>query len=150
MDWAYLVELVRGEDLDQVGAGEGSEAVWELFDAQKFWIWRSLGKEALADGLLASPREGIARRAEVRELEGHVCRQQLDGGVESFSCAQVVDVDGGLLAVSIEGVIHAHCVEASGDESGCEPSTAGAKFNGDRSRVKGGKIANLLILFLKR
>ena len=86
----------------------------------------------------------------MRELEGHVCRQQLDGGGEPFSCGQAVDVDGGLLAVSIEGVIHSHCVDTSVDEGGCEPSTAGAKFDGDRSRVKGGKIANLLILFLKK
>ena len=86
----------------------------------------------------------------MRELEGHVCRQQLDGSGGSFSCGQVVDVDGGLLAVSIEGAILSHCVETSVDESGCEPSTAGAKFDGDRSRVKGGKIANLLILFLTR
>ena len=58
---------------------------------------------------------------------------------------------GGLLAVSIEGVIHSHRVEASVDESGCaEPPTAGAKFDGDRSRVKGGEIASLLILFLER
>ena len=84
------------------------------------------------------------------ELEGHVCRQQLDGGGESFSCGQVVDMDGSLLAVSIEGVIHSHCVEASVDEGGCKPSISGAKFDGDRSRLKGGKIANLLILFLKR
>ena len=34
----YLVELVCGEDLDQVGAGEGSEAFWEFFAAQKLWI----------------------------------------------------------------------------------------------------------------
>ena len=52
--------------------------------------------------------------------------------------------------MSIEGAVHSHCVETSVGESGCEPSTAGQKFDGDRSRVKGGKIANLLILFLKR
>ena len=148
----YLVELVRGEDLDQAGAGEGSEAVWELLAAQKFWIWRSLGKGAFADGLLASSRESrrSARRAEVRELEGHACRQQLDGGGESFSCGKVVDVDGGLFVVSIEGMIHSSCFETRVDEGGCGLSTAGAKFDGDRSRVKGGKIANLLTLCLKR
>ena len=79
-------------------------------------------------------------------LKGTSAWQQLDGGGESFSCGQVVDVDGGLLAVSIEGVIRAHCFEASGDESGCEPSTAGAKFDGDRSRVMCGKMAHLLTL----
>ena len=86
----------------------------------------------------------------MREVEGHLCRQQLDGGGKSFSCGQVVDVDGGLLAVSIEGMICSHCVEANVDAGGCEPSTSGAKFDGNRSRPRGGKIANLLILSLKR